>query len=71
MQDQKVQNRAQDQEVQNDVNNAENTNQEQKGSGVSKVNSIPIINSVLSSSNVPKLEVRKEIIGCNQEGNIP
>ena len=38
-----------------------NTNQEQKGSEVAKVNSIPIVNSVPSSGNVPKLEVRKEI----------
>ena len=38
-----------------------NTNQDQKGSEVSKVNSIPIVNNVPTSSNVPKLEVRKEI----------
>ena len=36
-----------------------NTNQEQDESEVSKVNSIPIVNGVPSSSNVPKLEVRK------------
>ena len=38
-----------------------NTNQEQKGSEISKDNSIPIVSSVQSSSYVPKLEVRKEI----------
>ena len=43
-------NSGQDQNVQN---NAANTNQEQK--------EIPIFNSVPSSSNVPKLETRKEI----------
>ena len=51
-QDQKVQNSAQVQKVQN---NAVNTNQEEKG------NKISIVNSVPSPSNVPKLEVRKEI----------
>ena len=45
----------------NNINNAVNTNQEQKGSEVSKVSSIPIVNGVSSSSNVPKLEVSKEI----------
>ena len=55
-----LQNKAQ---VQNYVNNAVNKNQEQKGSEVSIVNSIPIVNTVPNSSNVPKLEVRKEIKG--------
>ena len=60
-QDQNIQNKAQDQKVQNNVNNTVNTNQEKKGSEVSKVNSIPIVSSVPSSSNVPKLEIREEI----------
>ena len=51
-------NSAQDQKVQN---NAVNTNQKQKGNEISKVNSIPILNCVPSSSNVPKLEIGKEI----------
>ena len=42
-------------------NNAVNTNQGQKGSKISKANSIPIVNSVPSSCNVPKLELKKEI----------
>ena len=45
-------NSSQDKKVQN---NAMNTNQEQKE------NEIPIVNSVPSSYNVPKLELRKEI----------
>ena len=50
--DKKVQNKSQTQKVQN---NAVNTNQEKKG------NEISVVNSVSSSSNVPKLEIRKEI----------
>ena len=50
-QDQKVQNKGQVQKVQN---NAVNTSKVQKG------NEIPIVNSVPSSSNVPKLEISKE-----------
>ena len=42
-----------------------NTNQEQKG------NEIPIVSSVPSSSNVPKLELRKEIKEKLSEPNNP
>ena len=50
-------NSAQDQNVQN---NAVNTNQEQKGNEISKANSIQIVNSVPSSCNVPKLELKRK-----------
>ena len=38
-----------------------NTNQEQNRNEISKANSIPIVNCVPSSCNVPKQELRKEI----------
>ena len=40
----KSSNKAQDKKVQNNVNNAVNTDQEQKEREISKVNSIPIVN---------------------------
>ena len=48
-----------------------NTNQEQKGNKISKANSIPIVNSVQSSCNLPKLELRKEIKEKLSEVNNP
>ena len=59
---QKVQNKAQAQKVENSV---VNTNQQQKG------NDIQIVNSVPSSCNVPKLELRKEIQETLSEPNNP
>ena len=61
-QDPKVKNKAQVQTVQN---NAVNANQETKG------NEIPIVNSVPISSNVPKLEIRKEIKEKSNEPSNP
>ena len=55
LEDQKVQNKAKVQKVQN---NAVNTNQGQKGSKISKANNIQLVNSVPSSCNVTKSELR-------------
>ena len=60
-------NSVQDQEVQN---KAVNTNQEQKEVNI-KSHSIPIVDSVPSSYNVPKLELRKDTNEKSSEPNNP